>query len=311
MQHVLVVDTERKPCNPVTPGEARVLLSKGKAAVLRRYPFTIVLKVRSSRPVLPIRLKVDPGSRETGIVLMSECNMRVLFSMLVAHRSLAIKLRLDSRRAIRRNRRNRKARYRAPRFLNRSRKTGWLPPSLQHRVDTVMTWVRRMVLLAPVAAVEQFSITHGCESVCKLEKKARRRISGALISNSVHWTLFGAIKATGLRTEPRGEGSGRLVSMSSEVLVVKATGHGSRRVTNVDRFGLPRGAARKGGPVLGLRTGDVVRAVLTRGKHPGVHVGRIAANAKGSFVVYSAVGRVETGRNNCVLLHRKDGYAYG
>ncbi len=155
MQHVLVVDTDRKPCNPVAPGRARVLLSKGKAAVLRRYPFTIVLKEQSAGPVQPLRLKVDPGSRETGIVLVGEEPRKVVFAMVLSHRGQAIRSRLDSRRAIRRSRRNRKTRYRKPRFLNRTRPEGWLPPSLQHRVDTVMTWVSRLSRFAPVAALTQ------------------------------------------------------------------------------------------------------------------------------------------------------------
>jgi hypothetical protein len=44
MSKVFVVDTNRTPLNPVHPGRARMLLSQGRAAVLKRYPFTIVLK---------------------------------------------------------------------------------------------------------------------------------------------------------------------------------------------------------------------------------------------------------------------------
>jgi hypothetical protein len=44
-------------------------------------------------------------------------------------------------------------RYRQPRFNNRRRDKGWLPPSLQHRIDTTMAWVAwvaRLRRLAPV-----------------------------------------------------------------------------------------------------------------------------------------------------------------
>jgi len=155
MQHVLVVDTDRKPCNPVNPGKARLLLSGGKAAVLRRYPFTIILKGRLERETEPLRLKIDPGSKETGIALVSEVTKKVLFALVLTHRGEAIKGGLDSRRAIRRSRRNRKTRYRAPRFDNRTRSKGWLPPSLQHRVETVMTWASRLSRFAPVQALSQ------------------------------------------------------------------------------------------------------------------------------------------------------------
>jgi 5-methylcytosine-specific restriction endonuclease McrA len=62
---------------------------------------------------------------------------------------------LKSRRTLRRGRRNRKTRYRKPRFLNRTRKDGWLPPSLESRIANIETWVRRIRKLCPVAAISQ------------------------------------------------------------------------------------------------------------------------------------------------------------
>ncbi|WP_075879595.1 RNA-guided endonuclease IscB [Vreelandella massiliensis] len=59
------------------------------------------------------------------------------------------------RRAFRRRRRSKNLRYRAPRFDNRTRKAGWLPPSLQHRVDTAMAWLERLSKLAPITATSQ------------------------------------------------------------------------------------------------------------------------------------------------------------
>ncbi|MEV4382152.1 RNA-guided endonuclease IscB, partial [Streptosporangium sp. NPDC049644] len=44
-------------------------------------------------------------------------------------------------------------RYRAPRFLNRTKPKGWLAPSLRHRVETTMSWVARLTRWAPVTAV--------------------------------------------------------------------------------------------------------------------------------------------------------------
>ncbi len=64
MSSVFVVDTKKQPLDPVHPGWARILLSTGKAAVLKRYPFTIVLKVAVAEPqVQPLRVKIDPGSK--------------------------------------------------------------------------------------------------------------------------------------------------------------------------------------------------------------------------------------------------------
>jgi hypothetical protein len=89
----------------------------------------------------------------TGIALVSEEN--VIWGAELTHRGEQIKSALDSRRAVRRSRRNRKTRYRPARFSNRKRREGWLPPSLQHRVDTTLTWVKRLIRYCPVADIVQ------------------------------------------------------------------------------------------------------------------------------------------------------------
>ena len=155
MQHVFVVDTDRKPCNPVDPGKARILLSQGKAAVLRRFPFTIVLKAVSTEAVRPYRLKFDPGSKQTGVALVDEDSSTVVFAMEIIHRGWAISKALKARSSIRRSRRNRHTRYRKPGLANTKSPQGWLPPSLKHRVYTVSTWKDRIRRYAPVANLSQ------------------------------------------------------------------------------------------------------------------------------------------------------------
>jgi hypothetical protein len=63
MQRVFVLDASKQPLMPCHPARARKLLYKGKAAVYRRYPFTIILKERIGGDVQPIELKIDPGSK--------------------------------------------------------------------------------------------------------------------------------------------------------------------------------------------------------------------------------------------------------
>ena len=141
---------------PCSPARARILLRSHKAAVLRRYPFTIILKDRSEGDTQPVELKVDPGSKVTGIVLVADYAKRgkvVVFAAEVQHRGQSIKDALDSRRAIRRGRRTRKTRYRAPRFDNRTRLKGWLPPSLMSRVFNVTTWALRLQKFAPLSGI--------------------------------------------------------------------------------------------------------------------------------------------------------------
>lgn len=152
---VFVVDTDKRPLNPIHPGEARYLLNQGKAAVFRRYPFTIVLKEarQLDAAVQDLELKLDPGSKVTGIAIKQ--GSKIIFGAELQHRGQQIKDALLSRRQLRRGRRNRKTRYRQPRFLNRTRESGWLAPSLQHRVLTTMTWVHKLIRLAPITNLAQ------------------------------------------------------------------------------------------------------------------------------------------------------------
>jgi 5-methylcytosine-specific restriction endonuclease McrA len=100
-----------------------------------------------------LRLKLDRGNKITGLVLVEEKSGQVLFAAELRHRGQQIPDSLTSRRALRRARRNRKTRYRAPRFHNRPRPEGWLAPSLKHRVHTIGTWVSRLRGYARVSAI--------------------------------------------------------------------------------------------------------------------------------------------------------------
>ncbi|MGV0029416.1 RNA-guided endonuclease IscB [Phormidesmis priestleyi] len=150
---VFVLDTRKSPLTPCKPSIARKLLNAGKAAVFRQYPFTIILKKEVDATPVPIELKLDPGSKTTGIALKQGNN--IIFGAELTHRGQTIKASLESRRSIRRARRARHTRYRPARFLNRTRPKGWLAPSLQHRVETTLTWVDKMVRLAPIGSIVQ------------------------------------------------------------------------------------------------------------------------------------------------------------
>ena len=141
---VFVLDTNRRPQDPIYPAKARLLLTQQKAAVFKRFPFTIILKEAVKKQPEKLRLKIDPGSKTTGVAIVNDTSGEIVFAMELEHRGQRIKSLLDSRRAIRRGRRSRKTRYRQPRFLNRTRPKGWLPPSLKSRVYNIETWVRRL-----------------------------------------------------------------------------------------------------------------------------------------------------------------------
>jgi 5-methylcytosine-specific restriction endonuclease McrA len=153
---VFVLDAKKHPLNPVHPGRARLLLSSGQAAVFRRYPFTIILKREVTSPTVePLRLKIDPGSKVTGIAIVHDASGEVIWTAELTHRGQAIKKALDDRRMLRRGRRQRHTRYRQSRFANRRRKSGWLSPSLESRMTNILTWVQRLMRFCPVAAISQ------------------------------------------------------------------------------------------------------------------------------------------------------------
>jgi 5-methylcytosine-specific restriction endonuclease McrA len=149
---VFVLDSNKKPLNPTHPARARKLLRTGKAAVFKKYPFTIILKQEVIEPNnQELRIKIDPGARTTGIAILR--NESVLWAAELTHRGVQIRDALTSRRQLRRSRRNRQTRYRQSRFNNRKRHDGWLPPSLISRVDNILTWVKRLLRLSPITAI--------------------------------------------------------------------------------------------------------------------------------------------------------------
>jgi len=153
---VFVLDRRKQPLMPCSEKRSRLLLGRGRALVVRAYPFTIRLKDRAGGITQPVRIKIDPGSKTSGIAVVRESGQKqhVLALMELAHRGRQISKSLEQRRAFRRRRRS-QLRYRAPRFLNRTKPRGWLAPSLQHRVDTTKSLVNRLRSLVPVESISQ------------------------------------------------------------------------------------------------------------------------------------------------------------
>ena len=150
---VFVLSSTKKRLMPCTPKRARLFLERKKAAVFRCYPFTIILKDREDGETQPLELKVDPGSKTTGIALVihGKNKRKVVVGINLQHRGQSIKNRLLQRRGVRRSRRNRHTRHRESRFLNRHRRDGWLPPSLMSRVHNIETWAKRIQRLSPLS----------------------------------------------------------------------------------------------------------------------------------------------------------------
>ena len=417
MQRVLVVDTNKQSLMPTQPARARKLLSAGKAAVYRRYPFTIILKCAIDDPQLQgVELKVDPGSRATGIALVADFKRgrRAVFAANLVHRGQAIKKNLGQRRSVRRSRRNRKCRYRPPRFLNRTKPKGWLPPSLKSRVDNVQVWARRLIGHVPVTSIEVETVRFDTQKLenpeisgveyqqgtllgyeireyllekwgrecaycgaadlpleiehiipksrggsnrvsnltlscndCNQKKnsqtavefgypgiqaQAKQPLKDAAAVNAIRYAVGNVLKVFGLpvgfwsggRTKKNrilqdypkdhwldavcvGETGENVYVSELAKLEIKATGRQSRQMCRVDRYGFPRTKPKVNRFTKGFQTGDIVRAMVPRGKNKGTHVGKVAVRATGSFRVGTTDG---INAKYCSLVQRADGYEY-
>lgn len=153
-----MLDKHQNPLMPCHPARARQLLAAGRARVHRLHPFTIRLTDRhaDNSEVDGVTVKIDPGSRYTGIAVTRETGDSTtcdLHGIEIRHRGRQIHAKMRARSAQRRGRRARNLRYREPRFANRRRPQGWLPPSLRHRVEGTLTWVDRLRRIAPVTGI--------------------------------------------------------------------------------------------------------------------------------------------------------------
>lgn len=148
---VYVISQNGQPLMPTENHvKVRILLKNKKAKVIKRCPFTIQLAYDSTNYTQNITLGVDSGSKHIG--LSATTKNKVLFESDVELRNDIVNL-LSTRRQNRRTRRNRKTRYRKPRFNNRRHKEGWLAPSVQNKVDSHLTVIRKVHEILPITKV--------------------------------------------------------------------------------------------------------------------------------------------------------------
>ncbi len=166
---VFVINQHRERLMPCSPRKARKLLKEGKAKIISRLPFSIQLLYGSSGYKQPTDLAVDLGSIHQGIGVTSET--RVLIQGEIELRD-DVSDNITSRQTLRRSRRNRKTRYRRSKFRHQTKRVydskkkkhkwkkvkvpftsphpvGWLPPSLQSRMDHIFWWIDKLMGLLP------------------------------------------------------------------------------------------------------------------------------------------------------------------
>ena len=99
--------------------------------------------------------------------------------------------------------------------------------------------------------------------------------------------------------------------LTDKVLEVKAQGRGNRQMCRMDRFGFPRTKAKGSKIVKGFQTGDIVKAVVTKGKKIGTYLGKVAVRVSGNFNITTNTATIQ-GINHkyCKTIQKGDGYAY-
>ena len=152
---VFVISSQGQALMPCHPARARMLLTNGKAVCEKVYPFTIKLADRPTGELQPVQLKIDPGSRHSGLalVLCGEQHTKAIFGAVLHHKGHLITDSLKSRASLRRGRRQRKTRYRPARWANRRRAEGWLPPSAMSRVMNLSVWTKKFISLTNVSSI--------------------------------------------------------------------------------------------------------------------------------------------------------------
>lgn len=149
---VYVINKNGNPLMPCSPRKARILLKESKAKVIKKEPFTIQLLYGSSGYRQPVSLGVDAGSKHIGFSATTK--KQELIAGEVELRNDITNL-ISTRRELRKNRRNRKTRYRKNRFLNRihSKNHGWLTPSVEQKINTHIKLVEKLHRILPIKSI--------------------------------------------------------------------------------------------------------------------------------------------------------------
>lgn len=416
---VFVLDTNKRPLSPCHEAVARKLLKQGKASIFKKYPFTIILNKKVNEDnQQEYRLKIDYGSKHTGLAILNKDN--VIWLAQIQHRT-DIKSNLDTRRIYRRRRRNKNLRYRQSRFLNRKREKGWIPPSLESRVNNIKTWFNKLQKLISLTNISYENVkfdtqlmrnpeisgieykqgtlqgyevreyllekfgrkcsycgkenvpleiehiipksrggTNRVDNLClacrecnkakdnltaeefgypKIQKQVKQSLKDCAVVNSTRWKVYDILCKTGLEVEC---GTGARTKMNriklglpkdhhfdaccvgqstpeklyfktKDVLYIKAKGRGSHCRTNVNKYGFPRGYLSRQKYFFGFQTGNMIKAIIPKGKYKGIRYGEVACRKSGSFDIKNKEGqRIVQGVNYkyCSIVQQFDGYSY-
>lgn len=150
---VYVINKNGKPLMPCLPVIARLLLKQKKAKCIRKTPFTIKLLYDTTEYVQALTLGIDTGSGKIGSSV-SDINGNVIYLSEIELRNDITK-KMTRRASYRRNRRNRKTRYRKARFLNRknSIRSNRFSPTMRSKIDSHLKEINFVKSILPISKI--------------------------------------------------------------------------------------------------------------------------------------------------------------
>ena len=156
---VPVISSDGHPLIPCRPKRARVLLRDGRADktwLNGNFAIRMTDRTRAESNVPEMTLGITPGSKVTGFAVTQDQDetqeRRVVHALELEHIGHRISIQLRKRASNRKNRRSR-LRFRQPRFSNRHKPKGSLPPSIRHNLDQIDKWTRTLTQLYPITSI--------------------------------------------------------------------------------------------------------------------------------------------------------------
>lgn len=147
---VYVISQDGKPLMPCSNSITRLLLKQSKAKVKKREPFTIKLTYETTNYTQDLTLGVDTGSGTIGTSVSKDNGDIVYMSEVVIRNDITGKM--TQRAKYRRNRRNRKTRYRKARWLNRANsiKNDRFSPTMQSKLHSHIKEIEYIKSILPI-----------------------------------------------------------------------------------------------------------------------------------------------------------------
>lgn len=149
---VFVLNESNQSLMPTSNVIARLLLKEGKAKVKRRLPFTIKLNYTTDTEYLqPLTHGVDTGSSKIGSAVVNQKNEVIYISEIEIRNDITDKMKQRSK--YRRNRRNRKTRYRKARWLNRknSIRKDRFSPTMTSKINSHLKEIKFVSSILPIS----------------------------------------------------------------------------------------------------------------------------------------------------------------